>query len=288
MHLATALALFLALSPAGAASAQNGEAPPEPVLLRSGTFADRSTPRKEQETFRFVSYNLHGPPTERIDAMIETLRTEPSFKEAAALLLQEVNRGHRGSGNLDLDEVLARELGMHYAWAFENFHPSGGGQRGLAILSRYPLLQVERVLLPVVGPAGRRRIALGATVDLGQGFQVRVYTTHLETRISTDERAQQIRGILNDAARYPQLPIAVMGDFNTITGSSRRMMFRLMEGAGFECPLSGDKKTFQQKFFFRFKLDWIWVKGLEPVAADVETQITVSDHRPLWLDFARP
>ncbi len=256
------------------------------VLLRTGSFASDQLAALP-ETYRLVSYNLHGPPTRRINDMIWTLKNEPSIKDAAVLLLQEVNRGHRGSGSLDLDEVLARELEMHHAWAFENYHGSGGGERGLAILSRFPLTDVERVLLPVVGPGGRRRIALGATVDLGVR-RIRVYTLHLETRISTEERGRQIEGLLENADLYDdELPVVVMGDFNTIMGGARRKMFSLMEAAGYRCPLPGTKKTFQQKFFFRLKLDWIWVKGLEPLSADVETKITISDHRPVWVDFRR-
>ncbi len=281
------LALAL-LSLAAATAVQSGEDEPYPdhTLLRQGSFAQARTPALP-EVVRLVSYNLHGPPTQRIETMISTLREEPSIRDAAVLLLQEVNRGHRGSGSLDLDEVLAERLGMHYAYAFENFHPRGGGERGLAILSRVPLREVRRVLLPVVGPDRRRRIALGATVDL-EGLRMRVYTLHLETRISTENRGRQIQGVLEDAARYPGMPVVIMGDFNTITGSSRRKMFQLMEGAGYTCPLPGDEKTFQQKFFFRFKLDWIWVKGIEPLAAGVEGHVEVSDHRPLWVDFRRP
>ncbi len=258
-----------------------GEADP---LLDLGTFVSEAPEAPLPERMRLVSYNLHGPPTKRIPEMIELLQSHPALKDAPILSLQEVNRDHSGSGNKDMARELAQALKMHFAYAVEIEHGKGGGVRGLAILSRYPLSQVERVQLPVEGPGGRRRIALGATVELGQK-RLRVYSLHLETRISAKKRVLQLQGLLDNARKYSDLPIAVLGDFNTYASGHTRRVFQLMEEDGFRCPLKGDKKTIQKAFFVRLKLDWIFLKNLTPLAADVEAQIAVSDHRPLWVDI---
>ena len=277
------LPLAILAAALGFAAAVEEKATSDP-LVTSGTFVPEASSAPLPERMRLVSYNLHGPPTQRIPEMIELLQSHPALKEAPILSLQEVNRDHQGSGNKDMARELAQALKMHFAYAVEIEHGQGGGVRGLAILSRYPLSQVERVQLPVKGPGGRRRITLGATVELGQK-RLRVYSLHLETRISAKKRALQLEGLLENARKYSDLPIAVLGDFNTYASGHTRRVFELMEGDGFKCPLKGDKKTLQKAFFVRLKLDWIFVKNLSVLGADVEGQITVSDHRPLWVDI---
>ncbi len=256
---------------------------PEDPLLDLGSFLDRSPDLAE--TVRLVSYNLHGPPTDKIEPLTEALRSEPALRDAAVFSLQEVNRNHAGSGNRDMARELARALKCHYAYAVELEHKNGGGERGLAIVSRYEMSDVERFVLPVEGPGGRRRISLGATIHLGPEKLLRVYDLHLETRISVKERGEQIQAILDHAQRYADLPTVILGDFNTFTNGATRRMNELMEAAGFQCPLAGDEKTFQQKFFLRLKLDWIWARNLKMEGADVEGDIVISDHRPLWVDL---
>jgi len=144
--------------------------------------------------------------------------------------------------------------------------------------------QVERHVLPHKGPGGRRRIALGATIHLGSA-RLRVYTLHLETRLSAQKRGDQIAAVSNQANQYRELPTVILGDFNTVTGGARETMFELMKAAGFRTPLPGDTKTFQRSFFVRLKLDWVWVRNLDVVASEVEADITASDHRPVWVEI---
>ena len=196
-----------------------------------------------------------------------------------------MNRDHAGSANRDIGLELARRLKTHYAYAVEIEHSKGGGVRGLAILSRFPLEDTRRIELPVEGPGGRRRIALGSTLRLGP-VRVRLYNLHLETRISAVSRAEQIEGILRDADRFSSLPTALAGDFNTITAAARQQMFQVMEGAGFASALPGNQTTFQRAFLIRMVLDWVWSRNLSMLEAAVESRIRVSDHRPIWFRFA--
>lgn len=258
-------------------------APAADPLLDRGGFLEQSPPLAD--TVRLVSYNLHGPPTDKIDELVEAVATEDALRGAVVYSFQEVNRNHAGSGNRDMAKVLAKALKANYAYAVELEHKSGGGERGLAIVSRYPMSDVERFVLPVEGPGGRRRISLGATIHLDSTKDLRVYDLHLETRISVKERGEQIQAIIDHARRYSKLPTVILGDFNTFTHGATRRMFELMEPEGFHCPLAGDEKTFQQKFFLRLKLDWIWTRNLETLGADVEGDIVISDHRPLWVDL---
>jgi endonuclease/exonuclease/phosphatase family metal-dependent hydrolase len=261
---------------------------PTDPLVETGTFVATS-PSSVPKQIRIVSYNLHGPFTERIDDIKDVLKDHPAIKNATIFALQEVNRQRKETAYRDMARELAETLGVHYVFAVENAYPEkdGGGARGLALLSRFPMTDVERTVLPVPGPGGRRRIVLGATVHLGSE-RLRVYTTHLETRISVDQRGEQITEIINQTNRHSDIPTIVLGDFNTITGGASKKMFELMQAADFSCPLPGDTTTFQRMQFLRLKLDWIWARNVNATNAKVEGEVKASDHRPIWVDVKLP
>jgi endonuclease/exonuclease/phosphatase family metal-dependent hydrolase len=275
-HLST---VFIALVLLPVVSSIRVQAASEDALLTTGSFA--AAPAPEKPILRFVSYNLHGPQTKRIEPMIRLLQTHERLSDAAVYAFQEVDRGHAGSGGKDNVVELARALGTYYAYAVGQNLSRGAGVRGVALLSRYPLSAVERVLLPVAGPGGRRRIALGATIQLPKG-SIRVYSVHLERRISQEKREEQFRELLKHAGRF-QIPTVILGDFNTSTRESRNNMFALMQEAGYACPLRVDVKTFQSGWVVRSILDWIWTRQLPVLEADVEGEVKISDHRPVWV-----
>lgn len=258
---------------------------PPSALLEVATFASGAPPIPER--LKIVSYNLHGPPGDKIDELINVLSTHSALAGTHIFALQEANRHHRFTAHKNIPVELAKALKMHYAYAIE--HPysaaSGGGERCLAILSVFPLSQAERIALPHQGPKKWRRICLTAEVQVGPE-RVRVYTTHLETRISLAQRADQVRTILEHIKKQPpDTKIIVLGDFNTITEKARKLVFGLFDQAGFTPIFLGDKYTFRRSYFLRLKLDWAFARNLKAVAHGIETEIHTSDHRPLWIEL---
>jgi endonuclease/exonuclease/phosphatase family metal-dependent hydrolase len=247
-------------------------------LVTSGGFARNPSGTMPSE-FGILTYNLHGPPKNRMDDLVEALMSDRVLKEAAILGLQEVDRRHRKTSHKDVASELASVLGMYYAFAVENPYRKGGGERGLAILSRFPMSQVERIALPHAGPGGRRRIALGATLHLGPN-RLRVYSIHLETRVANSKHADQLTTVLTDAERYRKLPTVILGDFNTIC-FRRKKTFALLRASDFQTkPYEG--VSFQRLLLLRRKLDWIWARNLEILESGVQQKVAASDHRPVW------
>lgn len=247
-------------------------------LVASGGFV-RNPPETVPTEFRILTYNLHGPPNDRMEDLVDALRNDPVLKEAAVFGLQEVNRHHRKTGYENVASELATALGLYYAFAVENPYKKGGGERGLAILSRFPMSEVERIALPHAGPGGRRRIALGTTVHLGPN-RLRVYSIHLETRIANRKHADQLKTVLTDANRYRDLPTIILGDFNTVYFRSEQT-FDLLKASDFQTkPYEGS--SFRKVLLLRKKLDWIWTRDLEIFDSGVQGQIEASDHRPVW------
>jgi endonuclease/exonuclease/phosphatase family metal-dependent hydrolase len=177
---------------------------------------------------------------------------------------------------------MAKALGMQYAWAGQPRRSAGQEEEdtGVALLSRCPITDVERIVLPHRGPGGRLRVALGATVQLG-AKALRVYVVHAERRIPTQRKLDQLNAVLAALDRHPQTSSAiVLGDFNSDT--SVRETDQLFTRAGFSTPIPNDHATWKL-MFITTKLDWIWVRGIQATEGGVTDRIKLSDHRPLWV-----
>ncbi|HLL74748.1 MAG TPA: endonuclease/exonuclease/phosphatase family protein, partial [Pyrinomonadaceae bacterium] len=158
----------------------------------------------------------------------------------------------------------------------------GEDETGVTILSRYPLTDVERIVLPHAGPGCRRRAAVGATVNVA-GTPVRVYSVHAETRLEIEKKTEQWRAALDSLARRPGVQRAVvLGDFNSIKGKDVRAARKLFSESDFTTPFPDDKSTWKT-FVIKLKLDWLWLRGLSPTSHGIAKHVKFSDHWPLWV-----
>jgi len=260
-------------------------ASPDGELLESGqgTTLRKQTPAPQQ--LKIVSYNIRWRSGDELKKMIELMQNDPEIGGASILGLQEVDRRKKRSGQCNTAKMIADGLGLHYAWAAPPaVKATDEEETGVAILSVYPLTDVRRIVLPHPGPNGRRRVALGATVEIDKR-QWRVYTAHAETRIAFDKKLEQFKEILNDLAQYPpNMPAIVMGDFNTWEPGAGRKTIKLFSDAGLKTTF-GDQPTLRQKILFvpiDLELDWVYLRGLEAASYGVDRKIEISDHWPLW------
>ena len=250
----------------------------------SATTLQKQTTTATQE-IKVVSYNIRFRSGEELKKMINLLRTDPEIGGAAILGLQEVDRRKKRSRNCHTTKVIADELGMHYAWAAPPApEPDDEEETGVAILSTYPLFDVRRIVLPHEGPNGRRRVALGATVEI-DGRKWRVYSAHAETRLAMKKKLEQFKAIMDDLAQFPSdTPSIIMGDLNTWESSADDKTHKLFSSAGWKTPFGGEA-TFKRKMLFvpiEMKLDWVWLRGLEAGSFGIDRTIELSDHWPLW------
>ena len=159
-------------------------------------------------------------------------------------------------------------------------------ETGVAILSPYPLSDVQRIILPHEGPGGRRRVALGATVTIG-GTRIRFYSVHAENRISVAKKIGQTKAVLTDLARFPKLmPAIILGDLNTWEQDAVDKTSKLFPTENFSTPFDHDTSTFLRTILLvpiKFKLDWIWLRGLEATEHGIDKKIELSDHWPLFV-----
>ena len=119
---------------------------------------------------------------------------------------------------------------------------------------------------------------LQVVVDV-EGTQVLVLTTHLDHRTADPQRVASADAILDMLQAFGPGPVVAMGDFNDVPGSTTwtRLMTVFTDtwaavgrGDGFTIPVEAPTK----------RIDWILVRGLEPVSAEV-LKSDASDHLPV-------
>ena len=274
------LLLQIVLAPANMSDSKD-----DSLLLESGKAATLRKHTSEQREIKIVSYNIRWRGGDELKRLAKLLQEDPEIGGAAILGLQEVDRHKKRTGHHNTVKALADELGLHYAWAAPPAaKPKDEEETGVAILSIYPLSDVRRIVLPNPGPNKRRRVALGANVEI-EGQQWRIYSAHAETRISVDKKMEQFNAILEDLTRYPaDMPAIVMGDFNTWQSDADDKTIKLFSKAGLKTPF-GTQSTFRRRVLLvpiEFRLDWVWLRGLETTGHGIDREIEVSDHWPLW------
>lgn len=254
-------------------------------FLETGSGAKAARPAAARtDELKVVSYNMRWRGGEDLRELIKLLKDDEEIGRAAVIGLQEVDRNKKRTGKTNTALLMAEELGMHYAWAGPP-QPKGKEheeeETGVALLSHYPLTDVQRIVLPHEGPGGRRRVALGATIHIGPQ-RLRVYSVHAETRTSNEKRLEQFKAVLEDLrSRTGLTGSIVLGDFNTITGKDVNATSRLFTENGFHTPFANDKATWKT-FIIELKLDWVWLRGLDVKAYGIDKKVTLSDHWPLW------
>jgi endonuclease/exonuclease/phosphatase family metal-dependent hydrolase len=138
--------------------------------------------------------------------------------------------------------TLAAALG--WSWVFEVATPWGGGDEGLAILSRLPIARHAHAELPHAVPT-ERRIVLGAGIETPHG-ELAVFTTHLNYRLAEGvKREDQVVAVDAFAAAWEsKLPKILVGDFNAVPESDE---IRFLRGQ----HTSGGRRTFWQDAWVR-------------------------------------
>jgi endonuclease/exonuclease/phosphatase family metal-dependent hydrolase len=225
-----------------------------------------------------------------------------SVKEIAALvrslapdlvLLQEVDRGTKRSGNVD--QLQALMDGTTYGGAFGRSLDYDGGTYGIAALSRKGFLFDRTWPLPVEPLQERAdgshepRVALMLVAHTVLG-DLQAATTHIDAS-GTDQYRMQEAGellIAVKARRTQDRPVLIGGDFNAEPNSAvvKKLLDAGLRDAWAECG-QGEGLTYPADVP-RKRIDYVFLTGsLKCTAARViDTQI--SDHRPLLVTFTMP
>lgn len=251
----------------------------------------RAAPPATPKTLRIASFNVHY--AAELLKLAEGLRQSKEVSQADIILIQEIEAYAQEGTSRTAKLAQALELNYVYAPA----RPTDtGGTHGLAILSRYPLRDIEVIRLPRFNT--RPRIALAATVDVG-ATPLRIYNLHLDTRLNPGDRQKQLQPVAERARTDGVERVVVGGDFNMnpfrwlgnvfpiFRSNQAKSVDKFMRQQDFETALERAGPT-SRRAFFRFRLDSVYTRGLKVRAAGVARDVTGSDHQPVWIEVAWP
>jgi endonuclease/exonuclease/phosphatase family metal-dependent hydrolase len=266
---APAIVLLASLAQSACVTTRNYLDPAGPRY--EGSYAPATAERVPAgDALRVVTFNIEYG--RKIEGAVRLLHENEALRGADVLLLQEVDPSGVGR--------MAHELRLNYVYFPGGVHPFSKRDFGTAILSPWPLENARKIVLPHAAfITNLRRAATSATVLRGPD-RIRAYSVHLPApgAVSDDERHEQVRIILDDAARSGDA-VVIGGDFNS------RSVGKWFEEAGYQW-LSRELPGTSRRFGIWWSLDHIFARGLRPsgdgrMAGFVESAGT-SDHRVVW------
>ena len=279
---------------------------------------------------RIAAYNIERG--RRLDAIVAQWQT-PRPRDSDVILLSEADVGMARSGNRHVTREFAAAIG--YSWVFASeFHELTKGDRGErrlpgrntqalhgnAILSRYPLQDIEVVQLPAFFDyrlqymaRNGNRIAVVADICTPARL-ITVASTHLEAQSSASERCAQLLALADALTRRDRgQPIVIGGDMNTTCLDAHRLgrallrrpwivaghptmstlqrhepLFGEISARGYDVEsANANGYTFRDRGY-RARLDWLFVKNVAPagivdatIHREFDDRRRYSDHLPI-------
>ncbi|HUX99007.1 MAG TPA: endonuclease/exonuclease/phosphatase family protein [Candidatus Deferrimicrobium sp.] len=160
---------------------------------------------------KFLTYNIHfgvGMDDQlNLERIVQNiLRENPDI-----IGLEEVEQGRITTQGVDMARWIAQQLGMHYY-----YYPAINEHAfGVALLSRYPILNVTAYNLPTIV---WERVMVRGTIQLNSTFLIDVFVTHLG--LEDDNTTAQVQFILSKTSEISR-PKVLLGDFNLYDDTSQ-------------------------------------------------------------------
>lgn len=227
---------------------------------------------------RVMTYNIkHG---ER--SSLESLARVIAAERPDLVALQEVDLGTARAGGVDQAARLGELTGMEHAFV-PALLSHDGGQYGLALLSRHPILSAARVPLP---SAGEQRILALFEVELDPAHVLPFAVTHFGVT-GAAERQEQAAAVLAALAGRPAAILA--GDLNATSSEASVAALRGALGDAWSRGGSGSGNTVDALFPTR-RIDYLLLGAdwTARVAARVPAARLESDHRPVVASLILP
>ena len=228
----------------------------------------------QNRTLTVVTYNIcHGHfanfDWERLASPIRALAPD-------VIGVQEVDMFTNRSQNVDTLAALASAMGMPYA-LFVPTMEFNGGQYGIALLSRHPILESKIISLPFDGH--EPRMAGGIRVLVDGEHPLWFVNTHL-SYISAKTRREQLSELATRMTEIipTDIPAILSGDFNT-----EDRLSPVVDGGFADVNEDGGCKTFREPPVAIDRIVYTTAHLREIDHGMVESD--ASDHNPLWARF---
>lgn len=217
------------------------------------------------------------------------------------LALQEADKQTARAGGVHVARELAAELNMPWVhvpagiprgvkpvqreWWLDFEEPiqlHDKGDTGVALISRRRLTHVTRIDLPWQKCAWRPRLAIAATIPLGER-SVRIINVHVDPHAGSDGQLQQLE-VIASHAEASKMPAIILGDFNTLSKEKCVDTRRFLEARGYTTPFRTGTATWRGSGL-RMHADWIFSRDLQVKNYGVTRPLKSSDHWPVWAEI---
>lgn len=251
------------------------------VIFSSPAARISVAPIASSRTLRVMTYNIHVGVGMDKKLDLSRIAGVINAQHPDLVGLQEVDRGVTRTQGIDEIAELAKLTRMDYAFAF-NLHYQGG-QYGVAILSRFPILATEHHLYQNTREAERRGV-IRAEVSV-DGRRLNFVTTHLDYQYDAGRlfEAQQLLNLLKDVKG----PLIVVGDFNDIPVGRAYQLMRYQFGDAWIEDRGTDEGLSYPADKPAKRIDYIFIRSADRVRTKrawiVNTQ--ASDHVPVVADL---
>ena len=233
---------------------------------------------------KVMSYNIHhgNPPAQTNGAIdLPGIAAVINQQTPDLVALQEVDKNTVRSGNVNQTASLAALTGLNYYY-FAKALDFNGGEYGVAILSKYPIVESYSYLLPRAADlSDEQRVAAIVGININ-GQKIYFTNTHFDqsTEALRLTQANKIMEIIGQAPFVNQ-PLILTGDLNTtpVTTSIVKLQENLIlarSAAPYTYPADNPTKTIDYVMFNAFMLTDYYVADYQAVSAS-----SASDHLPM-------
>ncbi len=243
---------------------------------------------RHARVLRVLVYNIHAgkdaagkPNLEQVADLIRSTRAD-------VVMLQEVDRGTRRSGNVDQLQMLMHATRL--AGVFGRTLDYDGGTYGIAMLSRDGFSFSDTIPLlvtPAQARAGGSHEPRGALATVARTSVGRLHaiTTHLDASRDDPYRLQEATAVIGivKARLSKETPVLLGGDFNSEPESAVQQQLRSagLRDAWSECGKGGGLTYPADKPVKRIDYLFLTATMRCTEAHVIDTQ--ASDHRPLMV-----
>jgi endonuclease/exonuclease/phosphatase family metal-dependent hydrolase len=216
------------------------------------------------------------------------------------LALQEADKRTKRTGRHHVAKELAEALEMEWVhapagiprgvkpmvrqWWLDFEEPielHDVGDTGVGLLSHLPVRDVTRIDLPWHECAWRPRLALAATVSIGDK-ELRIINAHVDPHAKVGGQLEQLEVLVIEADKH-RGPTLILGDFNTLSKQKVAETRSLLESRGYSTPFTSGTPTWRG-MGIRLHADWIFCRDVKISNWGVARPLGVSDHWPIWAE----
>ncbi|MCK5082433.1 MAG: endonuclease/exonuclease/phosphatase family protein [Candidatus Omnitrophica bacterium] len=225
-----------------------------------------------KETIKVITYNIKLSRNTR--QALKLLAGHDDLDNADIICLQEMD--HQGV------KLIADTLKHNFVYYPAIFHPRNNKDFGNAILSKWPIIDDRKIILPKLGTGELQRIAVSATL-LINSTKVTVFCVHMKLFVRSYQRRIPIDRMIDSIDPSVKHSI-IAGDFNTFSKSNCQAILKPFKEADFQLATHAVGWTYKHWYLLNKKstLDHIFTRGMSVVNTGKVINRIPSDHIPVW------